>query len=72
MMGGLCVVTHAFLHSSNSIMCVCVCLCVHGFVSVHSKDDMDCCLHIHVQDSCINNAHVTCLFSHLLRYAVLE
>ena len=38
MRGDLCAVAHAFLHSSNSIMCVCVCmcvcLCVHGIVSV--------------------------------------
>ena len=28
MMGGLCVVAHAFLHSRYSIVCVCVCVCV--------------------------------------------
>ena len=45
MMGGLCAVAHAFLHSSNSIVicvcmcacvvCVCVFVCVYVCVSVH-------------------------------------
>ena len=43
MMGGLCAVAHAFLHSSNSIMCecvcvrvcVCVCVCVLAMALCH-------------------------------------